>query len=99
LNFVGGCFLVAGDGICEDRCGGNNPVCGCDGGGGNGMVLEMKGVGESFPTSAFHYCLFALIVLQRRANVPAVGGMEAPGFALGQFEMDKDLLCPVEPWG
>ncbi len=83
--------MDAGDGICEDMCGSNNPVCGCDGGDGHGVVLETKGVGELFPANALHYCLSALIVLQGGANVPAVGGMKAPGFALHWFEMDKDL--------
>ncbi len=55
------------------------------------MVLEIKGVGESFPASALHYCSHASIVLQGRADLPAVGGVEAPGFALRRFEMDKDL--------
>ncbi len=91
LHFVGGCFLDAGDGICENMYGGNNPVHGCNGGDKHGMVLETKGVGESSPSSALHYCLYASIVLQGRANVPAVGGVESPGFALCQFKMEKDL--------
>jgi hypothetical protein len=90
-HFIGGYFLDAGDGICEDTCGGDDPVSGCDGGDGHGVVLETKGVGESFPTSALHYCLCTLIVLQGRANVSAVGGVKAPGFMLRWFEMDKDL--------
>jgi hypothetical protein len=64
---------------------------GCEGGDGHGMVLETKGVGELFPTSALHYFSYASIVLQGRADVPAVGGVEAPGFELRRFEMDEDL--------
>jgi hypothetical protein len=83
--------LDAGDGICEDTGHSNDPVHGCDGWDGHGMVLEKKGVGELFPISALHYCLYTSIVLQGRANVPAVGGMEAPGFGSRWFEMDEDL--------
>ena len=83
--------MDAGDDLCEDMCGGNNPVQGCDGGDGHGVVLDTKGVGESFLASALHYCLYVLIVLQGRANVPAIGGTEAPGFASRHFKMDEDL--------
>jgi hypothetical protein len=55
------------------------------------VVLETKGVGDLFPTSALHYCSYALIVHQGRTNVPSIGGMEAPGFALHRFEIDKDF--------
>ncbi len=83
--------MDAGDGICEDTRGGNNSVCGCDGGDGHGVVLETKGIGESFPTSSLHYYLYASIMLQGRANVPTVVGVEAPGFVLRRFEIDKEV--------
>jgi hypothetical protein len=60
---------------------------------GMGMAwfFETKGVGELFPTSALHYCFYALIELQRRTNVPSVGGVEAPCFAFCWFEMDQNF--------
>ncbi len=30
-------------------------------------------------------------MLQGRVNIPAVGGVEAPGFTLRSFEVEKDL--------
>jgi hypothetical protein len=61
------------------------------GGDEHGMVLETEGVGGLFPASVLHICSYSLKVLQGRADIPAIGGMEAPGFASCWFEMDEDL--------
>jgi hypothetical protein len=46
------------------------------------MMLELERVGEAFAASAFHDGANTAVVLEGRPNVPAVGGLVGPGFAL-----------------
>ncbi len=41
-------------------------------------MLEAKGIGKLFATGAFHDGTDAVIVFEQRADVPAVGCVEAP---------------------
>ncbi len=83
--------MNTGDSICEVPCGGNDPVRGCDGGDGHGMVFEAKCVNESFTSCARHDCANAAIVFEGRPYVPTVGRMKTPGFLMLWFEVDMDF--------
>ncbi len=63
-------------------CRSNYPVGGGDGGDGHGLMLESERVGEAFATGAFHDGANTAVVLEGRSDVPAVGGVVGPGFAL-----------------
>ncbi len=62
LEFVRGRLLDAGDSGCKVSCGSNDLIGGCDDGYGHGVVIEMKGVGETLAACPFHDGVDAAVV-------------------------------------
>ncbi len=78
LYFVVRCFLDTGNGVSELPGRGNDPVRGSDDGDRHGVMFGAKGIGEVFAANVFHDGADAGIVFEKRADVPAIGCVEAP---------------------
>ncbi len=98
LEFVWRGFLHARESVGEMFGGSDDPVGGCDSGDWHGVMLVTESVGETFGLGVCHDEADASIMLEGRADVPSIGGVETPGRSAGGLEVNEDFCARWRHW-